>query len=200
METIPIHAIAHQVPSGLYGGSGRDRNSNSLFAGHFAHGFDDLMIHLGLVVVVMGKSRMVGVAGIGPNLMDGKTDIGIGCMGFQVLQQIIQIGLVCVGQTGQLTHLLNGNVVPRLVLQGFLEGGSRSIGGRTFHILAVVVGRLFVFQVIPVSFQGASPDIEIADDESQAGCLRQFVQVFHAVVGEAVSDRQNMDDGWLGRG
>ena len=45
-----------------------------------------------------------------------------------------------------------------------------------------------------VALQRAAPDVEVPDDQPDAGGFGQFVQVFHPVVGEAVADGENADD------
>ena len=80
VESVPGHPISHQVAPGLDRRAGRYHDRNVLFAGDPVDRFDDFPIHSGLVVVVIRKSRMVGIAGISPDLMDGEAHPGIGCV------------------------------------------------------------------------------------------------------------------------
>ena len=123
---------------------------------------------------VVGKATMCAVMRVSPGLVVAIDGIGICLQILRVLYQIGQIRLEGRGETRLLTHLLEGNVVPRLVCNDVGKRRARRIGAFAVLHLAVFEGIVGLRDVNPVRLESLTTTIGIADNHLHTSLLCQF--------------------------
>ena len=111
-----------------------------------------------------------------------------------VADELMQIGLIRVPQSGEVAGLLQTNVVPLLVsdclFYRHLVGLYHSVVGSYFSV-AVVTD--VACGIVVVAFERASRDIEVSDDGGVAGCRSQLTEVlFDGIFRETVADGKDL--------
>ena len=157
-----------------------------------AHAPHDAAVHRLLVAVVERELAVFRIPGIGPRLVEPDLQRGVVHEPSDMLDQIAQIGLVGRIASRLAAGLLQGHDVPRLVGQRAVERHAGRLGAHAVDDLAVTVGAVAAAGVVPVAFERATPDEQVADHGVDPGGIEQLPEVLlDGILREAVADGQN---------
>ena len=172
MIAVAVHRVA-QISGAciLYGRTGRHHKCQFRMR---LHGIPDCpanaVVHHLLTIAIVGKAAMGAFARIGPRLVETIRGIGIGLQALSILYKMGKVRLESAGQTRLLTHLLEGDILPGLVLYDVGKSRPRLVGATTALHLAILEGVVDLRHVHPMRMKALSATIGVADNHLYA-CL-----------------------------
>ena len=138
------------------------------------HGIPDCpanaVVHHLLTIAIVGKTAMSAFARIGPRLVETIRGFGIDLQALSILYKVGKVWLESAGQTRLLTHLLEGDILPWLVLYDVGKSRPRFIATTAILHLTVLEGIVGLRYVHPMRMKTLSATIGIADNHLNA-CL-----------------------------
>jgi len=199
MVTVPVEGVAQGRAAGILDGRpGGNDLRESVLLHRPAAGVHDGGIHDLLVPTVNGELRMRGIGTVGPGLVPDQPD-SIPGTGLDKADQILQVGLIRVIQTGYAACLLQAHHIPGFVGQAHLQRIAGRVGPDAVNDLAVPVIRNIPETVVVVPLQRAAADVQVSDDDRNPFRIEQFPEVlFDGVLGETVPDGQDPEGVPLG--
>ena len=150
-------------------------------------------------MVVQGEAAVGGVGRQGPGLLVSELAGLVLQPLLRVGDQVVQIRVMGLDDAVQALALLEDHDVPGLVLEAEFDGLVAVDGADPSDDLPVGVAvagvRVRARFVLPVGLQGASADVDVAQDGVVAGRAEHVVQeILHGVPGETVADGEDADD------
>ena len=164
----------------LDGSTGREHELHVGLLHHdIARTMYNSIVHRHLVAVVVGKSAVAGILLVGPCHVPA--DLGVGSVLLHIANEVVEVAVgESILHTGILTHLLQGDIVPVLILQGTLDAlvAGHFLLGLPVHLVLIVltVATEILLGVVGMLPEAATTPIEVCNDDVLiTGCLGNVV-------------------------